>query len=70
MSILGLTLDYGPFQWLDRYHINQISNTSDEEGRYAFGKQPGVVEWNLRMFGEVLKLANISSRDIQLVRPF
>jgi hypothetical protein len=48
MSILGLTLDYGPFGFLDEYDPNFICNHSDEGGRYSFSNQPGIGFWNLR----------------------
>ena len=48
MSILGLTLDYGPFGFLDAYEPGFICNHTDEGGRYAFDNQPAVAHWNLR----------------------
>src|SRR5476651_916484 len=48
MSILGLTLDYGPFGFLDAYEPGLICNHSDETGRYAFDMQPAIAHWNLR----------------------
>lgn len=48
MSILGLTLDYGPFGFLDGYDPGFICNHSDETGRYAFDMQPAIAHWNLR----------------------
>ena len=48
MSILGDTLDYGPFGFLDSFDPGFICNHSDHMGRYAFGKQPGVAFWNLQ----------------------
>ncbi|KAJ3039758.1 hypothetical protein HDV00_011885 [Rhizophlyctis rosea] len=45
-SILGLTLDYGPFQFMDAYDPNYICNHSDHGGRYAFNAQPGIGLWN------------------------
>ena len=48
MSILGLTLDYGPFGFLDAYEPGFICNHSDETGRYAFDNQPAIAHWNLR----------------------
>jgi serine/tyrosine/threonine adenylyltransferase len=42
MSILGLTMDYGPFQFLDAFDPNHICNHSDERGRYAYNKQPNI----------------------------
>lgn len=48
MSILGLTIDYGPYSFLDDYDPNFTPNTTDLPGRrYAFGKQPSVAYWNL-----------------------
>ena len=48
MSILGLTMDYGPFGFLDAYEPGLICNHSDETGRYAFDMQPAIAHWNLR----------------------
>ncbi len=48
MSVLGLTLDYGPFGFLDAYEPGFICNHSDETGRYAFDMQPAIAHWNLR----------------------
>ncbi len=48
MSILGVTIDYGPYSFVDDYHLNFTPNTTDLPGRrYAFGKQPTVAKWNL-----------------------
>lgn len=47
MSVLGLTLDYGPFAFLDSYQSGFICNHSDYNGRYAFNKQPAIGLWNL-----------------------
>ncbi|PVV04946.1 hypothetical protein BB560_000535, partial [Smittium megazygosporum] len=47
MSVLGLTLDYGPFSFMNGYDSEFICNKSDEAGRYAFDQQPKVVLWNL-----------------------
>jgi len=54
MSILGLTIDYGPFQFLDAYDPGHICNHSDNQGRYAFNKQPNVAYWNLFCMGQAL----------------
>ncbi len=48
MSIAGLTIDYGPYAFLDEYDFNYICNHTDQYGRYSFGSQPNVGEWNLR----------------------
>ncbi len=47
MSILGITIDYGPFGFMEDTDLNFICNHSDERGRYAYGQQPGVAHWNL-----------------------
>ena len=48
MSIPGLTLDYGPFGFLDGYEPGFICNHTDATGRYAFDMQPAIAHWNLR----------------------
>ena len=48
MSILGLTLDYGPFGFMEAYDPGFICNHTDAQGRYAFDMQPAVAHWNLR----------------------
>ncbi|KAF8940809.1 hypothetical protein BGZ58_004723 [Dissophora ornata] len=47
MSVLGLTIDYGPYAFLDKYDPEWICNHSDSEGRYAFQQQPGICLWNM-----------------------
>ena len=48
LSILGLTIDYGPYGWLEGYDPSWTPNTTDAEGkRYAFGNQPQIAQWNL-----------------------
>jgi serine/tyrosine/threonine adenylyltransferase len=48
MSILGLTIDYGPYGWLENYDPGWTPNTTDAAGRrYRFGHQPAVAQWNL-----------------------
>lgn len=54
MSILGLTIDYGPFQFLDAFDPGHICNHSDTEGRYAFNKQPNIAYWNLFCLAQAL----------------
>jgi uncharacterized protein YdiU (UPF0061 family) len=54
MSILGLTLDYGPYAFLDRYDPGFICNHSDPSGRYAFDQQPRIGLWNCARLGEAL----------------
>ncbi|MFP5386924.1 MAG: protein adenylyltransferase SelO [Bacteriovoracia bacterium] len=47
MSILGLTIDYGPFGFLEDTKLNHICNHSDHQGRYAYNQQPSIAMWNL-----------------------
>jgi uncharacterized protein YdiU (UPF0061 family) len=55
MSILGLTIDYGPFGWLEPYETNWTPNTTDfQNRRYAYGQQPVVGFWNLSMLAAAL----------------
>lgn len=54
MSILGITLDYGPFGFLDEYNPHHICNHSDYEGRYSFINQPAIGLWNLHAFAITL----------------
>ena len=54
MSILGLTIDYGPFQFLDAFDPGHVCNHSDSEGRYAYNKQPNIAYWNLFCLGQAL----------------
>ena len=54
MSVLGLTIDYGPFGFMDDFDFGYVCNHSDREGRYAFGRQPSVALWNLTRFAEAL----------------
>jgi serine/tyrosine/threonine adenylyltransferase len=65
MSILGLTIDYGPFQFLDAFDPGHICNHSDELGRYAYNKQPNVAYWNLFCLGQAL-LPLIGDQDLAL----
>jgi uncharacterized protein YdiU (UPF0061 family) len=54
MSILGLTIDYGPFGFLDAFDPGHICNHSDPGGRYAFARQPGIALWNLQALAQAL----------------
>ena len=48
LSILGLTIDYGPYGWLEDFDPDWTPNTTDFEGRrYAYGRQPEIAQWNL-----------------------
>nr|WP_299246322.1 YdiU family protein [uncultured Halomonas sp.] len=54
MSLLGLTLDYGPYAFMERYTPDWTPNHTDAGGRYAFDQQPGVGLWNLTVLAQSL----------------
>lgn len=65
MSILGLTIDYGPYGWLEGYDADWTPNTTDlQHKRYRFGNQPNIGLWNL------LKLANALYPLVEDAKPF
>jgi len=55
MSILGLTLDYGPFGFMEAFDASHICNHSDPAGRYAYRMQPRIGHWNLLALGDALQ---------------
>ena len=64
MSMLGLTIDYGPYGWIDNYDPSWTPNTTDSMNRrYAFGQQPSIALWNLE------KLANAIYPQIEEAKP-
>ena len=55
MSILGLTIDYGPYGWIDNFDPGWTPNTTDASGRrYCFGRQPEIARWNLERLADAL----------------
>jgi uncharacterized protein YdiU (UPF0061 family) len=55
MSILGLTIDYGPYGWVDHFDAGWTPNTTDAQGRrYCFGKQSDIARWNLERLADAL----------------
>jgi uncharacterized protein YdiU (UPF0061 family) len=54
MSILGLTIDYGPFGFMEAFDARHICNHSDQQGRYAYSMQPQIGEWNCYALGQAL----------------
>ena len=71
MSILGLTIDYGPFQFLDAFVPGHVCNHSDTQGRYAYNRQPNVAYWNLFCLAQAL-LPLIGSEEVarQALEPY
>ena len=54
MSICGETIDYGPCAFMDHYDPGTVFSSIDHQGRYAFGNQPGIAQWNLLRLAEAL----------------
>ncbi len=54
MAISGETIDYGPCAFLDDYAPGTVYSAVDQFGRYAYGNQPGIAQWNLARFAEAL----------------
>ena len=55
MSILGLTIDYGPYGWIDNFDPDWTPNTTDRQNRrYRFGQQPNIAHWNLACLAQAL----------------
>ena len=65
MSILGLTIDYGPFGFLDAFDPGHVCNHSDHQGRYAWARQPNVGFWNLHALAQGL-MPLIEDSDLAL----
>jgi len=65
MSVLGLTIDYGPYGWLEGYEAQWTPNTTDAHGRrYSYSNQPHIGQWNL------LQLANAIYPLVKEAEPF
>jgi uncharacterized protein YdiU (UPF0061 family) len=54
MAISGETIDYGPCAFMDQYDANTVFSSIDHAGRYAYGNQPAIAQWNLARFAETL----------------
>lgn len=54
MSVAGETIDYGPCAFIDEYHPAKVFSSIDETGRYAYGNQPRIAQWNLARLAETL----------------
>lgn len=62
-SLLSITIDYGPFGFMDGYDPDFVPNTSDDEGRYSFSNQPWVGFYNLQKLGEAL--SSLLEKDVE-----
>ncbi|KTD87381.1 protein adenylyltransferase SelO [Paenibacillus etheri] len=54
MALSGETIDYGPCAFMDVYDPGTVFSSIDQQGRYAYGNQPGIASWNLARFAETL----------------
>jgi len=65
MSILGLTIDYGPYGWVDNFDPGWTPNTTDAQGRrYCFGRQPDIARWNLERLADALATVLPENNDL------
>ncbi|GLI65597.1 hypothetical protein VaNZ11_009173 [Volvox africanus] len=67
MSIVGVTLDYGPFGFLDRYEPDHICNGSDDSGRYDYKGQPSICRWNCEKLAEAVRTVLPETRGKRVV---
>lgn len=67
LSILGLTIDYGPFGWLEPFDPGWTANDVDTGKRYCFGRQPQMAQWNLSRFGSALSRLGVPVSDLESV---
>ena len=65
MSILGLTLDYGPFGFMEAFDAGHICNHTDQQGRYSYANQPQIGHWNCYALGQALVQLIGSVEDTQ-----
>ena len=72
ISVLGLTIDYGPFGFLDLFQIDHICNHSDQGGRYAYHRQPQIMHWNMACLASsmipLLELSHSENESQELLR--
>lgn len=65
MSILGLTIDYGPYGWVDNFDPGWTPNTTDASTRrYCFARQPGIARWNLERLADALAMLLANRNDL------
>src|SRR5690606_25218640 len=65
MSILGLTIDYGPYGFMDAFQANHICNHTDTNGRYAWNAQPAAAHWNLYRLGSALMVLGPDAESLE-----
>ena len=71
MSLLGLTIDYGPFGFMDAFDPGHICNHTDSQGRYAWARQPNVAFWNLHALAQgLMPLIGDSDTALAALEPY
>jgi len=68
MAISGETIDYGPCAFMDRYDPATVFSSIDTHGRYAYGNQPKIAQWNLARFAETLLFLLDADRNRAVAR--
>ena len=67
MSILGLTIDYGPYGFMENFDPNWVINHSDHQGRYAFSQQVNIALWNLHQLASCFSLLGLKEEKLRTV---
>ena len=70
MSIIGLTLDYGPYGFLDTYKHDFVCNHTDTHGRYAFNQQPRIGLWNLHALVQAMSPHLTQAQAVQILEAY
>src|SRR3546814_8964410 len=70
VAISGETIDYGPCAFMDRFALNTVFSSIDAGGRYAYGRQPQIMHWNMARFAEALLPAihRVSPEDVDAAK--
>lgn len=70
VAISGETIDYGPCAFMDRFAVNTVFSSIDTGGRYAYGRQPQIMHWNMARFAEALLPAihRVSPADVEAAK--
>lgn len=70
VAVSGETLDYGPCAFMDRFAANTVFSSIDSHGRYAYGRQPQIMHWNMARFAESLLPAihSVSPDDLEAAK--
>jgi uncharacterized protein YdiU (UPF0061 family) len=69
-SMAGLTIDYGPYAFMDYFEKNCICNHTDDEGRYSYNNQPSIARWNLLVLAEALEAITNKENLLEYVNSF